>query len=277
MPHTLTTCTFCGVGCGIYLESAGTHLTGAYPSMTHPTNQGRICVRGWHVNEVASAPDRLLTPLVRKNGALQATSWDEAFGYAVDRLQQIQARSGPDAVGFVNSPRGSNEESYLLQKFARAVIGTNNLDHGLGVYRNNSIDVLLTMLGVPASTNSVAELDRSDAIIVNGVDLGLQLPTIGGRVMRAKLKGAKLIVIDPRRHRLAEHADCFLQVRPGSDAALYGAMAKVIVDRGLLDCALPQSPLQERRGLPGGRPRVRRSLGRGCLRDRAPSGSKRPP
>ena len=109
------------------------------------------------------------------------------------------------------------------------------MDHGLGVYRNNSIDVLLAMLGVPASTNSVGELDTSDAIIVNGVDLGLQLPTIGGRVMRAKLKGAKLIVIDPRRHRLAEHADCFLQVRPGSDAALYGAMAKVIVDRGLFD------------------------------------------
>ncbi|HEX7547376.1 MAG TPA: molybdopterin-dependent oxidoreductase, partial [Candidatus Methylomirabilis sp.] len=225
----------CGVGCGIYLESAGTHLTGAYPSMTHPTNQGRICVRGWHVNEVASAPDRLLTPLLRKNGSLQEATWEEALGYAADRLQQIQAQAGPNAIGFVNSPRGSNEESYLLQKFARALIGTNNVDHGLGVYRNNSIDVLLAMLGVPASTNSVAELDTSDAIIVNGVDLGLQLPTIGGRVMRAKLKGVKLIVIDPRRHRLAEHADCFLQLRPGSDAALYGAMAKVIVDRGLFD------------------------------------------
>jgi predicted molibdopterin-dependent oxidoreductase YjgC len=235
MPHTLTTCTFCGVGCGIYLESAGNALTGAYPSMTHPTNQGRICVRGWHVNEVASAPDRLLHPLIRKDGALQEVSWDEALGYVGERLRQIQGRSGPNAIGFVNSPRGSNEESYLLQKFARAFIGTNNVDHGLGAYRHNSIDVLLAMLGVPASTNSVGELDASEAIIVNGVDLGLQLPTVGGRVMRAKLAGAKLIVIDPRRHRLAEHADHFLQIRPGSDAALYGAMAKVIVDRGLLD------------------------------------------
>jgi predicted molibdopterin-dependent oxidoreductase YjgC len=235
MSHTLTTCTFCGVGCGIYLENAGNALTGAYPSMTHPTNQGRICVRGWHVNEVASAPDRLLHPLVRRNGALQEASWDDALGYVAERLRQIQSYAGPDAIGFVNSPRCSNEESYLLQKFARAVIGTNNVDHGLGVYRHNSIDVLLTMLGVPASTNSVGELDASQAIIVNGVDLGLQLPTVAGRVMRAKLRGAKLIVIDPRRHRLAEHANCFLQVRPGSDAALYGAMAKVIVDRGLLD------------------------------------------
>ncbi len=219
----------------IYLESAANVLTGAYPSMTHPTIQGRICVRVWHVNEVASAPDRLLRPLLRRDGGFQEVSWEEALGYTADRLRQIQGRFGPDAVGFVNSPRGANEESYLLQKFARALIGTNNVDHGLGAYRNNSIDVLLSMLGVPASTNSVQELDGSGAIVVNGVDLGLQLPTIGGRVMRAKLNGGKLIVIDPRRHRLAEHADHFLQVRPGSDAALYGAMAKVIVDRGLLN------------------------------------------
>lgn len=235
MPHTLTTCTFCGVGCGIYLETAGNSIAGAYPSMSHPTNQGRICVRGWHVNEVASATDRLLHPLLRRNGELQTVSWEEAFGFIADRLKQIRDRHGPDSIGFLNSPRCSNEESYLLQKFARALIGTNNVDHGMGVYRNNSIEVLLAMLGVPATTNSVGELAKSDVIIVNGVDLGLQLPTIGGVVMRAKLDGARLIVIDPRRHRIAEHADCFLQVRPGSDAALYGAMAKVIVDRGLMD------------------------------------------
>jgi formate dehydrogenase major subunit/formate dehydrogenase alpha subunit len=237
MSHTLTTCTFCGVGCGIYLESVGHALTGAYPSMSHPTNAGRICVRGWHVNEVASAPDRLLHPLIRRHGDLEEVSWDEALGYVADRLAAIRAAHGPDAIGFVNSPRGSNEESYLLQKLARSVIGTNNLDHGLGVYRNNSIDVLLDMLGVPATTNAVHELARSRTIIVNGVDLGLQLPTIGGIVLRAKLGGATLIVIDPRRHRLAEHADVFLQVRPGSDGALYGAMAKIILDRGLLDAA----------------------------------------
>ncbi|MFB3818062.1 MAG: molybdopterin oxidoreductase family protein [Candidatus Methylomirabilales bacterium] len=235
MSHTLTTCTFCGVGCGIYLEADGPLLTGAYPSMTHPTNQGRICVRGWHVNEVASAPDRLLQPLLRRRDRLEPAGWDEALGFIAERLLAIRRQVGPNAIGFLSSARGSNEENYLLQKLARAVIGTNNLDHGLGASRNNTIDVLLDMLGVPATTNSVAELSRSEVIVVNGVDLGLQLPTIGGRVLRAKLAGAKLIVIDPRRQRLAEHADCFLQLRPGSDAALYGAMAKVILDRGLLD------------------------------------------
>ncbi|MEI6390800.1 MAG: molybdopterin-dependent oxidoreductase [Verrucomicrobiota bacterium] len=235
MAHRLTTCTFCGVGCGIYLETAGNHLVGAYPSMSHPTNQGRICLRGWHVHEVASSPDRLTSPLLKKSGQFQEVSWDEAFGFIARRMKEISARHGPDALAFLNSPRCSNEEAYLLQKLARAVIGTNNVDHGTGVYCNNSINVLLDMLGVPATTNSISELARSEVIVVDGVDLARQLPTIGGAVIRAKLAGAKLVVIDSRRHRVAESADFFLQLKPGTEPVLYGAMAKVIVDRGLMN------------------------------------------
>ena len=235
MGHKLTTCTFCGVGCGLYLETSGQRVTGVYPSMSHPTNQGRICVRGWNVHEVASSPDRLKHPLVRTRTGFQETSWEEAFGFIASRLQAIRQAHGPEAVAFLSSPRSSNEESYLLQKLARALLGTNNVDHGTGVYCNNSIQVLLDMLGVPATTNSVRELDQSEVIIVDGVDLGRQLPTIGGWVLRAKLKGAKLIVVDTRRHRLAESADVFLQLKPRTDVLLYGAMAKVIVDRGLMN------------------------------------------
>ncbi|MCX8156818.1 MAG: molybdopterin-dependent oxidoreductase [Verrucomicrobiae bacterium] len=235
MAHTLTTCTFCGVGCGIYLESQGNRITGVYPSMSHPSNQGRICVRGWNVHEVASSPDRLMHPLLRKNGKFEPVSWEEAYAFIARRLQEIKARHGPDAVGFYNSPRCSNEESYLLQKLARAVMGTNNLEHGTGVYCNNSVDTLCEMLGVPASTNPISDLLESGVIVVDGVDLGMQLPTIGGWVMRAKLRGATVIVIDARRQRVAETADLHLQLRPGYRVALYGAMAKVIVDRGLMN------------------------------------------
>jgi formate dehydrogenase (coenzyme F420) alpha subunit len=233
MAHTLTTCTFCGVGCGIYLEADGDRILGAYPSMSHPTNQGRICVRGWNVHEVASSADRLRTPLMRRPDGFVPVSWEDAFGFLAERLLTIRDRYGPDALAFLVSPRCSNEESYLLQKFARTVIGTNNVDHGSGVYCNNSINVLLEMLGVPATTNSIGELEQSQTIIVDGVDLGRQLPTVGGWVLRAKLGGARLIVIDSRRHRLAESADIFLQIRPGTEVMLYGAMAKVILDRGL--------------------------------------------
>ncbi len=235
MAHKLTTCTFCGVGCGIYLEAVGNQVVGAYPSMSHPTNEGRICLRGWHVHEVASSPDRLNSPLLKKNGQFQEVSWPEALGFIAGRMKEIRAQHGPDAFAFLNSPRCSNEEAYLLQKLARTVIGTNNVDHGTGVYCNNSINVLLEMLGVPATTNSIGELAHSEVIVVDGVDLARQLPTIGGTVIRAKLTGAKLVVIDSRRHRVAESADFFLQVRPGTEPILYGAMAKVIVDRGLMN------------------------------------------
>ena len=210
-------------------------MVGAYPSQSHPTSAGRICVRGWHVHEVASSPDRLKSPLLKKNGRFQEITWDEALGFIATRLKEIRAEHGPDALAFMNSPRCSNEETYLLQKLARAVIGTNNVDHGSGVYSNNSINVLLDMIGVAATTNSVSELARSEVIVVDGVDLATQLPTIGGRVIRSKLGGAKLIIVDARRHRIAEQADFFLQLRPGTRVLLYGAMAKVIVDRGLRD------------------------------------------
>jgi predicted molibdopterin-dependent oxidoreductase YjgC len=192
-------------------------------------------VRGWHVHEIAASPDRLTKPLIKKHGEFQEAGWDEALAFVAARLKEIRQQYGPDSLAFLNSPRCSNEESYLLQKLARAVIGTNNVDHGTGVYGNNSIDVLLDMIGVPATTNSISELANSEVIVVDGVDLARRLPTLGGVVIRAKLKGSKLIVIGTRRHRVAESADVFLQIRPGTEALLYGAMAKIVVDRGLIN------------------------------------------
>jgi len=267
MAHQLTTCTFCGVGCGLYLETAeappsrgaddarpASTIVGAYPSLSHPTNQGRICLRGWHVHEVAGSPDRIVRPLVRRKhgsaqgaagaGDFEEVSLEEAVQYTAERLADIVRRYGPQSTAFLDSPRCSNEEAYLLQKLARAVIGTNNVDHGTGVYVNNSIAVLHEMLGVPATTNPVRDLLLSDVIVVDGVDLGRQLPTVGGIVLRAKLNGARLIVIDARRHRLAEHADIFLEVRPGTETLLYGAMARVILDRGLENRAFVRSRCQ---------------------------------
>lgn len=235
MPHQLTTCTFCGVGCGLYLETAEGRVSGAYPSLSHPTNRGRICLRGWHVHEVSGSPDRLLHPLIRRSRGFEEATWDEAVELIAERLRAIVMQHGPQAVAFLDSPRCSNEEAYLLQKLARAVVGTNNVDHGTGVYVHNSINVLLDMLGVPATTNPIGDLSLSDVILVDGVDLARQLPTVAGIVLRAKLDGARLIVVDSRRHRLAGHADVFLQIRPGTEATLYGAMARVILDRGLED------------------------------------------
>jgi len=235
MAHRLTTCTFCGVGCGLYLETADNRVIGVSPSMSHPANQGKICLRGWHIHEVISTPDRLRTPMIRKDGQLREAGWDEAFDFIARRLKEIRDKHGPDSIAFLNSPRCSNEETYLLQKFGRTVIKTNNVDHGAGVYSNNSTDVLMEMIGVPATTNSFNELGKSDVIIVSNVDLGKRLPTIAGAVIRARLDGAKVIVTGTRSHRVVKNADIFLQNKPGTDALLYGAMTKVIVDHGLMN------------------------------------------
>lgn len=234
MAHKLTTCTFCGVGCGLYLETLGNQVTGVYPSLSHPTNQGRLCVRGWHVHEaIAAHKGRLTAPLLRKNGKLEQVSWNEAISFIAERLQQIKRDYGPDSIAFLVSPRASNEEAYLIQKFARTLIGTNNVDHGTGVYCNKSVDVLLDMVGVAASTGSLADLSQSEVILVDEVDLFRKLPTVGGAVIRARTNGTRLIAVGIRRNRVAENADIFLQIRPETQAVLYGAMAKIIIDRGL--------------------------------------------
>lgn len=187
------------------------------------------------MHEVSSSPDRLTQPLIRKNGSFVPVSWEEAISFIVAGVKEIRDAHGPESLAFLNSPRCSNEESYLLQKFARTIIGTNNVDHGGSLHRINTIDVLQEMIGVPASTSSIDELEKTRLIIVDGIDLGKQLPTIGGRVLRAKLGGATLITIGSRNHRVASHADLAVRIKPDTDLLLYGAMGKVIVDRGLMN------------------------------------------
>ena len=223
------------MGCGIYLETQGGEIAGVYPSMSHPANQGRICVRGWHVYEVASASDRLRAPLVRKNGSLVEVGFEEAYEVIANRLSQIKDQYGPGAIGFLSSARCGNEDGYLLQKLARAVVGTNSVDQGTNFYRAKNVDVLRRMLGVAAATNPIEDLFSSKAIVLNEIDVGQQLPTIGGAIIRAHLNGAKLIVIGDRKHRVAEHADIFLNIKPDTQGFLYAAMAKIIIDRGIMD------------------------------------------
>jgi predicted molibdopterin-dependent oxidoreductase YjgC len=125
----LTTCPYCGCGCGFYLESIDGQLVGTIPSKTSPVNKGKLCIKGWNVHEFVQHPKRLTKPLLRKNGQLEEVSWDEALDFTADKLRQIKNESGPDSVAFFASAKVTNEENYLLQKFARAGVGTNNVDH----------------------------------------------------------------------------------------------------------------------------------------------------
>jgi len=135
--NVLTTCIYCGCGCGIYLQVVDGKVVGSQPVKGHPISEGKLCIKGWNAHDFVYHPDRLTTPLVRdrsrqssrRGGELRPASWDEALDLVASRLNQIKVEDGPDAIGFLASAKCTNEENYLLQKLARGVVGTNNVDH----------------------------------------------------------------------------------------------------------------------------------------------------
>ncbi len=129
MRDVLSVCTYCGCGCGLYLHVENNQVVGASPSRNHPVSRNNLCVKGWHVHEFIHSPDRLSDPLVRKDGRLVPVSWNEALDVAAAGLKGVKERYGPDRIGVLSSAKCSNEENYILQKFTRAVLGTNNIDH----------------------------------------------------------------------------------------------------------------------------------------------------
>ena len=127
--NTLTTCIYCGAGCQMFVETIDGHLTGIWPAKTNAISAGKLCIKGWNVTSFVDHPDRLKTPLIRKDGNLVEASWEEALTLIADKLGAIKKESGPDSIGILCSAKCTNEENYLMNKFARAVIGTNNIDH----------------------------------------------------------------------------------------------------------------------------------------------------
>ena len=125
----LTTCTHCGCGCSFYLEVLDGEVIGTIPCKTSPVNEGKLCIKGWNVHQFIQSEKRLKRPLLRKDGVLEEVSWDEALDFTASRLSEIKETSGSDSLAFFTSAKATNEENYLLQKFARAAVGTNSVDH----------------------------------------------------------------------------------------------------------------------------------------------------
>ena len=124
-----TTCVYCGSGCGLYLQVLDGEIVGVLPDKEHPISQGKLCIKGWNADSFVYHPDRLTTPLIKDGDGFREASWDEALDLIARRLKTIHDESGPDSIGVFVSAKCTNEENYLLQKMARAVIGTNNVDH----------------------------------------------------------------------------------------------------------------------------------------------------
>ena len=125
----LTTCTYCGCGCGLLLEVLDGEVVGTLPQKDHPVNQGKLCIKGWNAHEFIHSQGRLKRPLVKKDGLLVEASWEEAFDRVASRLLKIKDENGPDSIAGLTSAKCTNEENYLFQKWMRAAVGTNNVDH----------------------------------------------------------------------------------------------------------------------------------------------------
>lgn len=127
--NVLTTCVYCGAGCGLYLEVLDGQVVGILPAKNHAVSEGKLCIKGWNAHAFIHHQDRLTKPLIRRDGRFIEAGWDEALDLVAERLTAIKEKDGPDAIAVLSSAKATNEENYLLQKFTRAVLGTNNIDH----------------------------------------------------------------------------------------------------------------------------------------------------
>jgi formate dehydrogenase major subunit len=235
-----TVCAYCGTGCEMHVATRQGRIASVRPVLDAPVNKGHLCVKGRYGWEFVDAPDRITEPLIRDGENWKRASWDHAIKFVAERLRQIIDKSGPDAVGVLGSARATNEENYVTQKFARVVLGTNNVDCCARVCHAPTAAGMKLMLGTGAATNSFDDVELARTILVCGANPRENHPIVGDRIVQATLRGADLIVIDPRRIELARYARLHLQPRPGTNIPLLNAMAHTIVEEGLYDPAAPE-------------------------------------
>ena len=232
---TRTVCPYCGVGCELSVGTRGGAVVGVKPVTDAPVNRGHLCVKGRYAFGFNHAADRVTEPMIRTGAAWARAGWDEAISRVAEGFRRALERHGPGAVGVLGSARATNEENYLAQKFARVVLGTNNVDCCARVCHAPSAEGMKRMLGTGAATNSFEDIERAASIMVCGANATENHPVVGARIKQAALRGAPLVVIDPRRIELARYAAVHLALRPGTNVLLLNAMAHAVVDEGLVD------------------------------------------
>ena len=228
--YTRSVCTFCGTGCGMLLGTRGGKIVSIEGDPDSPVSHGNLCVKGRYGFEFVNSPKRLTTPLIKRNGVFEEATWDEALDLVASRFKDYLG----DQFAAVSSSRGTNEENYIVQKFTRAVMGTNNVDNCARLCHAPTVTGLSKAFGTSGGTNPVDDIAGAECLFVIGSNTTEAHPVAGVQVRQAA-EHATLIVADPREIELAQHADLWLPLRPGTDVALLMGIAKVIIDEGLQD------------------------------------------
>ena len=231
---TRTVCTYCGVGCNLEIASTNDTIHSISAPIDAEVNQGHTCLKGRYAFKFYDHPERLRSPLIKRDGEFVEASWDEAYDYIAEKLTRIKQDSGPDYIAGISSARCTNEENYLMQKFIRAVIGTNNIDCCARVCHSPTALGLQRAYGTGAATNSIADIEFTNCMLVIGANPTDAHPVTGAKLKQHAMGGKTLIVIDPRRTELARYADHFLQLRPGTNVAVLNMMLHYIVKEGVV-------------------------------------------
>nr|WP_320160434.1 formate dehydrogenase subunit alpha [uncultured Methanoregula sp.] len=223
-----TTCPYCGTGCGFNLVVVDKKVVGVQPWQRNPVNEGKLCPKGNYAWEFINSPDRLTKPLIKKDGKFEEASWDEAYKLIASRFKSYKG----DEIQCLSSARVSNEENYLMQKFARAVLKTPNVDHCARLCHASTVVGLAGAFGSGAMTNSITDIGESKCVFVIGSNTFENHPLIGRQIMLARQRGGKVIVADPRLTPTAKQADLYMQFHSGTDVAIFNGMMQHIIKNG---------------------------------------------
>lgn len=233
-----TTCPYCGVGCQMDLHIKNDMIYRVGAPFDAAPNYGNLCVKGRFGTDFTMHPRRLKTPLIRAGGPgeFREATWEEAMSLVSSRLSRIVRDHGGDAIATYACAKATNEDNYVFQKWVRAVLHTNNIDHCARLCHAGSVTGLQLAIGSSAMSNSIAEMENLDTFIVTGSNTTETHPVISLFLKKAvRQNGAKLIVIDPRQIEMTDFATLWLRQNPGTDVAVYQAMAHVIVTEELYD------------------------------------------
>ena len=232
--ETVSICGFCSVGCSLALGATDERIVDVNPAgLPDSVNKATLCVRGHFAHDFLNSPQRLISPLGRKNGETATDeqvplAWDEALGTITKRLLEIKSENGPQSIAFLGSSKCSNEENYLFQKIARAVIGTNNIDNGGYIYGQPLLKVLDEKTAGGYRLNRLADLEKAQAILVLGADPNHSVPVVSYYLKKAAQNGTPLILVDPRKTELAAFAAIWLAIKPQSDLELINGLAALL-------------------------------------------------
>jgi formate dehydrogenase alpha subunit len=228
-----TTCSYCGVGCNLEVAVKDNKVLSIDTPKDTEVNAGHTCLKGRYAFGFYNHKDRLTNPLIKKNGKFEKVTWDEAYNFIKDKLDQTKKKYCPDAIAGISSARCTNEENYVFQKMIRAVIGTNNVDCCARICHSPTALGLQKTFGTGAATNSADDIYHADLFLIIGANPTSAHPVTGAKIKQQVMKGKKLIVLDPVKTELAKMADYHIQLRPGTNVAVLNMMLYFILEAGL--------------------------------------------